>query len=492
MRFGDFVWIGLALGSTLSAGAAAPAPVPQADVLVVFESARTLLDSLESDILLQRLSPVGQPLWNAPRPLARTQGVRCTAPALCGDGQGGAFAIWSEAPMGESIAVVTTGEAQVARRSTRLQHLDGEGRPEWPAPKVLGDSTAFLDRPALQEDGVGGVWAAWQRESPDFGATLRVQHLNGAGQPLCAPLLVDPSSSGESEVCLLSDGSEGLIALFGYQSGMAGAQRFSPAGQPLWHDAESAILYPFGYSSSLSELAAVPDGRGGCFAVGRESVDGGPFEGSSHLVAQHLTVDGTLRWGEDGAPLKISSSAEACATPAGVADYSGGVLLAWATGLGSSEDGESWIEVLRLDSAGTPLWPTGIVEAFHTDWQIARPRLLPDGAGGAYLVAEADSSWEGESRLHLQHILPDGTPAWNGLGGRVLPTRSGWRDKDPRFIAQGTGLLLVHSTGAGVFAESDLQAVGVDFQGNPVGGACAVTDTPEWEGRFSVLRLPPR
>lgn len=491
---GPFV-LGLGLGLATGGGAqGAPPAVPTsgADMLMAFETTATFQDTVEVDLLLQRLGPDGQPRWDAPRPLAHQAGARSTDAALCGDGQGGAFVIWSEAPVGVVTAALVTGEETVSRRFTRLLRIDGEGRPLWPAPLELADSTSLADKPVVLEDGVGGAWTAWRREGPEGTNRAYLQRFDGAGKAHATPQLADTTFDSVDSIRLLPDGAGGVLAILDADYLGVYAQRFSPTDGPLWSGEDLTLASPFGGHFGLDGSVAVADGQGGCFVACQEIVQGGPYEGASSLLVQHLSALGKPVWGVDGEPVRINSEMELCGNPTLVADGLGGVLLAYETGHGDFESGESWIEAARLDKQGHAVWPQGPVVALRNEWRTRRPVLLADGAGGAYLAASSDTCvWQGDGDIVLQHLGAKGTLEWGGAAGRILPGEAGLVEDSPRLFIHGDGIVVVYSSSKEALEAPDVLARQLDRQGRPVEGAGILAGTPLWDRNTAFLGLPP-
>ncbi len=85
-------------------------------------------------------------------------------------------------------------------------------------------------------------------------------------------------------------------------------------------------------------------------------------------------------WVADGNP--VCTIAGRQANPCIVTDEAGGAIIVWEDGRGGDGD----IYAQRIDPYGRVVWNRAAVAVcIEPDWQL-RPRMVPDGAGGAIIA----------------------------------------------------------------------------------------------------------
>jgi len=152
------------------------------------------------------------------------------------------------------------------------------------------------------------------------------------------------------------------------------------------------------------------DGAGGVFLA---------FQEGSYLVAvQHLDPTGAVAPGWPAAGIRIDSPAAVDATL--LLDGTGGFFVAWTDFRrgGLYRDSTFDVYATHFTAAGTiaPGWPAGGVLLVP---RRLKPQLLPDGAGGFFMVYTMNSDCCGfDSRYYVQHFRSDGTAdsAWPADG----------------------------------------------------------------------------
>src|SRR5947199_9789546 len=85
-----------------------------------------------------------------------------------------------------------------------------------------------------------------------------------------------------------------------------------------------------------------------------------------------------------------------------------GVTLLWNSGNYAA----SVMLAQRLDAAGQPLWSTSRVVASLSS-MLHLGVVASDGLGGCWIVLTSGST---PQQLRLQHLDPDGNPAWPDVG----------------------------------------------------------------------------
>ncbi len=153
--------------------------------------------------------------------------------------------------------------------------------------------------------------------------------------------------------------------------------------------------------TGISNLTAAADGQNGILLSW--VADGAAAERIVYM--QRLDPAGAALWTANGLRADVTTVAPIQGSPAICSDAAGGAIVAWADTRGSKDS----VYVKRVLSAGTRAWnATGVLVEIDADHQRA-PRLVEDGAGGAFV------SWEviaGTTKTHFQHFDATGAPSY--------------------------------------------------------------------------------
>lgn len=134
----------------------------------------------------------------------------------------------------------------------------------------------------------------------------------------------------------------------------------------------------------------------------------------STVYAQRLDQNGISAWGANG--FAVCSAAGGHDTPRLVSDGAGGAFIAWLDG--RSYPGPWQIYAQRMSSGGAKQWATDgvlVASAPNAPGGVA-PLLAPDGAGGAIML------WWSATGPNLQKISATGALQWNTVGVTVATT----------------------------------------------------------------------
>jgi hypothetical protein len=287
-------------------------------------------------IYAQRLDGSGAAQWSANGILVDGSSRGASAPALCPDGLGGMFALWSE-PTGGGTAYA--------------QRLSSQGVPQWMTGGVNAGGADSIANVTIVPDGMGGALAAWN-ESSAGSEILRAQRLNAAGGAQWGATGAAISSSATDAMVIgdvVADGTGAACIVWQDPRNGSGdpdifAQRLSAAGSPLW---TANGLTVCGASGAQSGPTAAPDGAGG-LVVGwqdRRELDTGIFvqRYSSTGIAQ-LVANGIAAYQDPGG----QSGTLALQTDAG------GAFVFWNEKRGGQYD----IMARKLDADGIPAGPS--------------------------------------------------------------------------------------------------------------------------------------
>ncbi|MDH3198068.1 MAG: hypothetical protein OEO21_07490, partial [Candidatus Krumholzibacteria bacterium] len=203
----------------------------------------------------------------------------------------------------------------------------------------------------------------------------------------------------------------------------------------------------------------VSDGAGGFIAAWSDNRSGLFFD----IYALRVNQFGGDVWTDDGVPVCTATYGQAAPTIA--PDGSGGALIAW-------EDGRnvffSDVDVYaqRLNSLGTQVWTSGGVPiAFGTYGDIA-PRICADGAGGAFVVWEANPT--GSARdVWGQHVNASGSVTWTS-GGYPFTSFYTFEAHSPVITPDGAGgMVLAYQADQGfIYVSWDVVVQRIDGLGS--------------------------
>lgn len=170
----------------------------------------------------------------------------------------------------------------------------------------------------------------------------------------------------------------------------------------------------------------ISDGAGGAFVVW-----GDTWTGYYDVLAQRITASGEIAPGwpsPSGRGLAVSAEDLYQIVNDIAPDGYGGVLVAWYDYRHIPTEGtgiEIYAQRIMADGTVAPGWTPGGVRVTQTPGDQAWPVILDDGAGGAFVAWEDQTSFD----VYLQRLTATGTPApgWpvNGLGVCTDPSRQG-------------------------------------------------------------------
>ena len=350
-------------------------------------------------------------------------------PSIAPDGTGGAIVAWIDARFQPGWHRT---DGWIA-----AQRLSADGTREWEENGRIIDSTKLYSSiSSLIPDGIGGAFLCGIQK--DTGSVI-LHRITGAGT---LPWGMTGRVLGKGTSCkLAADGSGGVVVAWEGNDSVC-IQRVAPDGSSYW---ASPGLFLF--RGDLCNLCA--DDAGGSVIIVRDSA-------SSTILAQKVTVEGSVSWGIGGVVVGTGLN------PSGVASPEGGCVVAWSQRSGDQDvlfgqaihssgilqwgaagiqlcpgkqpvlvkglDGEVIVVGSKssrnicaqcVDASGTLRWNTddfpigpGIIES-----QWGFPLAISDGRGGAILactIREYGSSYS--YTMYAQHIDRAGAIQWSAGG----------------------------------------------------------------------------
>lgn len=267
----------------------------------------------------QRIDASGRMLWNegqASSELATSEWHE-RRPVAVADGSGGAIVVFEEhgAPGSEYQGDIDVGAQRISAEGELLWGEDcslalaeAEQLLER-APAVLGDG----------DGGAWVVFEGEARSGENAGdVELLAQRVTPSGQLVWPERLIMVATSDWSERApvVLSDGAAGVIVIFEEHARVGsehagdvdiGAQRLSPAGKMLWNDGESSATVASGEWRERRPCA-LPDGAGGAVVAFEAEVREGEYAGDIDIYAQRIDASGAMVWNEGERSIMVAAS----------------------------------------------------------------------------------------------------------------------------------------------------------------------------------------
>jgi len=462
------LWAVLVLA--LCSANARPPSTAAGDTVVVFESAKA--GGEDVDIMGQRLSADGKPLWGGGKPIGLcTADAVESAPAICEDGVGGVIVAYQY----RFVSGANAGDTDIV-----AQRFGPDGKAVWgDAPRPVGASRNAETRPVVLGDGRGGAFVVYEWRDDKGDTDLLAQRVSANGKTLWnggdKPTTVASSRGAETGACVVSDGAGGIIVCFDWStdSGQADvmAERVSGDGRLLWEKDEKAR--DIAASSHIERhVVAVPDGHGGVIAAYEIEFTSGEYKGDTDIMAQRLGPDGKAMWESDG--MVVSSGTGIERNPFAVSDGAGGAIVC-VEYEPTSGDNKGDVDILaqRLGPDGKMLWAEGknsvpVGSSRNLD---RNPMAVRDGQGGVLVVFETEltsGEHKGDVDLLAQRLGADGKMVWEKGERSATVSTSIWRETGPIVASDGEGGAVVVFSMEGTTAaqKGDLDIGGVRLNGD--------------------------
>jgi hypothetical protein len=415
---------------------------------VVFETRAP--GKADCDIRAQRISRDGTLVWgdlDHPVGVATSRDIE-TSPVACDDGEGGAFVVYEY----EFAAGEHKGDRDIV-----IEHVDRNGKVLWSEPKAIASSKGVEAKPVVVSDGHGGGIVVYSWTGADGDPDLMAQHFDHEGNSLWnegkRPTIVANSPGTERNPCVTSDGQGGILVVFEWQ-GKGGdvdimAQHVSTDGKALWMANERAL--DVAASTNLERHpVAVPDGAGGAIVAFELEYTSGEYKDDIDIMAQRVSRDGKLLWGDSTHAATVASSPELERNPAAIADGAGGALVAFELDPRSGENkGDIDVFAQRIDAEGHMKW-NGAKNSSQvsSSKDLERlPSVASDGAGGMIVAVQSELQSEehkGDIDVVAQRMSGAGEMQWNG-GKRSsgVGTSRNWQELAPIVLSDGLGGAIV-------------------------------------------------
>lgn len=285
----------------------------------------------------------------------------------------------------------------------------------------------------IVSDGSGGAIIAWgDWDGSDIDIYAQRIFADGNVQWTTNGVTVCAKESRQGIPIIVSDGAGG--AIIAWQDMISEdeyhiyAQRIDTFGDTLWAgDGVPVCMEPYDWKY----MDSAPDGAGGAFIVWNEQW--GDYE--HYIVAQRIDANGASIWAVGG--IDICTAAEWVEDPTVLQDGAGGAFIAWVDWRNSE-----WIvRVQRVDGDGNHLWAAdGITLCAQNGYQYA-PEIVPDGDDGIIVVWCADRGLPSEFDIFAQRIDAGGNRVW--ADGCVPVSMADDRQERPKLTPDGAGGAIV-------------------------------------------------
>ncbi|MGD9497292.1 MAG: hypothetical protein AB7Y46_13415 [Armatimonadota bacterium] len=193
---------------------------------------------------------------------------------------------------------------------------------------------------------------------------------------------------------------------------------------------------------------AVSDGAGGAIVVCEAVARQGEYVGDYEIIAQRIGPDGKLLWQEGERSVVLAASNWSERNPVVVPDGAGGAFVifeAYAPA-GSQWAGDVDIRGQHVSADGQVLWGEAGVQIASGTYLEQAPCAVADGAGGVIVVFQAaarEGEFAGDWEIAAQRVGPDGSLLWGEGESSVAVASSRWRETRPCAVSDGAGGALV-------------------------------------------------
>jgi hypothetical protein len=293
---------------------------------------------------------------------------------------------------------------------------------------TLSSNPDFEPAPRVAQATDGDFVFVWGRDPATGDGDIRMQRLSPDGTPqLAAGGLavvaaigtnpgfadVEPADDGNVIVSWLKD-----ITNFASDRHIR-AQKFSPAGSPVWPAVVSvydAFSVPIGYFPTLRA-----DGAGGSYHVWHRS-DGSFF----NSFVQHLDSNGIELFPHNGVEVSLTPNMHHIDPALALSPASAEIFLFWNERV--SNQSQWGIFAQRISAAGSRLWGSGGLQLLPVNTQFKSAPRAGGVAGGAVVFLVEDVA--GSDRLIGMRLDEGGNQQW-GMDPVVVSSAAGNKSRYP-------------------------------------------------------------
>lgn len=313
-----------------------------------------------------------------------------------------------------------------------IQKINVAGGREWDDGGVR-----FSGGPGPETDGAvaydtdGNIWCTWADSREASGQYCYVQKVNWNGLPLLknngnklASKHDNPYPAVANPQMIAATNGDFVVAWSDYRNGMDNAdiyiQRFTHEGVPRWRNGGIPVCIATGEQSMP---VIVEDGVGGVIVIWTDARLGA----DENLYAQRINMYGKWQWPPNG--VVVCNAPRNQGQVRAVPDGREGVVLCWSDSRSLATTSFD-LYIQRVSYEGEGLWGVNGKPFANYEGLQTAPTLAPDGDGGAFIAWMDNRS--GKSNIFVQHINHYGIYEWE-YGGRVLAP-SDYNQRTPQLL----------------------------------------------------------
>jgi predicted lipoprotein with Yx(FWY)xxD motif len=373
----------------------------------------------DSDIYVQRINASGIVQWNSNGVSICTISGNQEAPAIAGDGSGGAIITWVDWRNGTSDIFV--------------QKINSNGVVQWTLDGVpICTLIENQKSPAITSNGSGGAIITWEDErngtlNKDIYAQMI--SLNGLAQWTPDGVLICTASERQSAPSILAHSSGGaIITWYDLRNGTQDiyAQLISASGTVQWN-VDGVPICIANSRQWLQKL--VDDGSDGAIIVWEDA-----RSDNGDVYAQRINVSGIVQWTANGIP--ISAAIDRQITPRILGYGSNGVVITWL----DLRNGNFDIYAQRITVNGLAQWTSDGIPVCTFISSQNNQKIISDGSDGAIISWDDDrnsttfqTSWD----IFTQRLSASGNLEWSTNGLAI--SLAGGNQYYQNIISDGSG-----------------------------------------------------
>ncbi len=395
---------------------------------------------------------IGENYWKPNGITVSDAGGVLSTPAIASDGAGGAIVAWSDCRVADDCDIYA-------------QRVGAAGMVQWAANGIaLASVPGNQTDPHIVADGAGGAIVAWTDERSSTATAVYAQHVAANGGLLWSSTGVTVTAGTDDRLlgAVVADSAGGAYVLW-EQVGSSDAVNTDLYAQRLAADGTLQWSAPVPVSTAPGEqygLQAATDGSGGVIATWgdlREPLD-------PNVYAQRIVASGMVLWTANGVPVSVDPGRQS--PPAFVvADGTGGALVAWQDFRLNTRRSDVFMQ--RLSADGQQAWGEDRTVIASQGLSEAATALIPDGAGGAIVLANALPEVVSDTDVFAQRVNQAGQLLWGTAPLNLTP----WPDRqlDAVGVPDGFGGAYVAWTDQNSdFPTVDVWAQHLDADGAPL------------------------
>lgn len=200
------------------------------------------------------------------------------------------------------------------------------------------------------------------------------------------------------------------------------AQRFNSLGIEMWTNQGKGVRIT---TADVANPTATEDGNGGVIVAWDDSING-----NRDIYAQKIDSLGNLQWSTNGVAVVVKANKQKDVKI--ISDDAGGAIAVWEDSVNGYWD----IYAQRISSSGSIMWTSNGVPVCASAFNQKNPRLVSDGAGGAYFAWQ-DKRSDVDYDIYAQHLNSSGTALWASNGKAICTSAD--KQTNPKIVSDGLG-----------------------------------------------------